>query len=172
MRLSLSILLILCAVLNVAAMQERELDQLLDERDELYEKYKVYKNKKSSFWGTQSKKDLRRIVETLKEIIAKDTEIVMAIRSENAQSNQSLKSEGKNAALKIAELEEEVRARINVAANKQKEVYDLNDELKFAKKQKFGAHVTITILIILLAASIFYSYNLRKKLKGYNFHKT
>ncbi|MDX5436319.1 MAG: hypothetical protein LPK03_03955, partial [Pontibacter sp.] len=58
--------------------QEDKLTRLMSEREQLVLEYQYYKQQNSSFWGTQSKKDLLNIIETLKKIINLDSELVAA----------------------------------------------------------------------------------------------
>src|SRR3954454_20997041 len=67
----------------------KDITTLLAERDELYKAYHEYKDQKSSFWGTQSKKDLRQIIDVLKGIINKDTEIVETVRVQGLRKESS-----------------------------------------------------------------------------------
>jgi CRISPR/Cas system-associated endoribonuclease Cas2 len=59
--------------------------KLLQERDKLYEAYEHYENQNSSLFGKKSKKDLLNIINTLKEIIQKDSEIIREVRLRGSQ---------------------------------------------------------------------------------------
>ncbi|MGV3640354.1 MAG: hypothetical protein ACO1NZ_07545 [Adhaeribacter sp.] len=71
------------------APQSDKLATLLEEREQLTLEYQFYNNQNSNFWGKKSKKDLIQIVETLKNIINKDTEIIREINRSNL-SKQAL----------------------------------------------------------------------------------
>ena len=77
---------------------------MLSEREKLMQQYYYYNSQKSNFWGKQSKKDLMRVIDVLKEIIRNDTRLITAYKNEklrhtaeltaqNKQLNQQVKSD-------------------------------------------------------------------------------
>lgn len=139
------------------------LPELLDERDVLYEKYSFYENQKNSFWGTQSKKDLRKVITILKRIIQKDNEIVLAVKRSGVDERTSIVVESKESNIRVSELENDLQGALNDAITKQKEVNRLSENYEKVSKQKFQAHSIIAIETLLLIALGFFAY---RKLRG------
>ena len=82
--------------------------QLVRERDQLYEAYRVNSQQKSSFWGTQSKADLRRVVDVLRAIVAKDSEIVEAVRVQGVRTQSSYLGQNREVTDRVYTLNAEV----------------------------------------------------------------
>jgi uncharacterized small protein (DUF1192 family) len=82
-KLLLSFTFTLILLQSVAAQDN--MTRLLTERDELYKAYDHYNQQNSSLFGKKSKKDLINIINTLKEIINKDTEIIREVRLQSSQ---------------------------------------------------------------------------------------
>jgi len=59
------------------------LSQLLKEREKIHQEYVFYNAQNSNFWGKKSKKDLLSVIESLKNIIRKDSEIIKEINTES-----------------------------------------------------------------------------------------
>ena len=85
-------LILLLFTVNIATAQTH-LDTLLQQRKGLYTEYADLKEKKSNFWGSQSKNDLRKIIENLKAIIKKDDEIVREVNHFHEEKHLQIKQE-------------------------------------------------------------------------------
>lgn len=72
-------------VLQLTGFAQDNMSRLLKERDQLYKAYEHYNEQNSSLFGKKSKKDLLNIINTLKEIINKDTEIIREVRLQSSQ---------------------------------------------------------------------------------------
>ena len=57
------------------------LNRLLRERSQMIKEYEFYNAQNSNFWGKKSKKDLLHIIDALKGVINKDSEIIREINS-------------------------------------------------------------------------------------------
>lgn len=79
----LSAAFVLCLLLSVSAQDN--MTRLLKERDLLYKAYEQYNQQNSSLFGKKSKKDLLNIINTLKEIINKDSDIIREVRLQSSQ---------------------------------------------------------------------------------------
>ena len=55
------------------------LNRLLRERAQMIKEYEFYNSQNSNFWGKKSKKDLMKIIDALKGVINKDSEIIKEI---------------------------------------------------------------------------------------------
>ena len=73
-----------CLQINMAYGQDTtRLSQLLAEREKIHQEYTFLNAQNSNFWGKKSKKDLLKIIDTLKEIIRKDSEIIREVNNES-----------------------------------------------------------------------------------------
>jgi hypothetical protein len=72
-------------ILWIVSFGQDELSRLLRERDALYESYEHYNEQNSTLFGKKSKKDLQNVITSLQDIIAKDSEIIRAIRQQTAR---------------------------------------------------------------------------------------
>lgn len=143
---------------NTSAVAQNTLPDLLDERDELYKKYSYYENQKSSFWGTQSKKDLRKVILILKKIIQKDNEIVLAVKRSGVDERTSIVVESKESNIRVSELETDLQSALNDAVAKQKKLNELSEDYEKINSQKFQAHTIIAIETMLLIAFGVFAY--------------
>ncbi|MDX5437832.1 MAG: hypothetical protein LPK03_11590, partial [Pontibacter sp.] len=146
------------------------------------------KQQNSSFWGTQSKKDLLNIIETLKKIINLDSELVAAVKENTirqiAQNTVQSKREGKltledqrNFDKQISSLKSEVKTLESTMKKRDREVIDLKSQLEATYDVKYGKDKVITVLavgaFILLLYAVFLQIRLnstkakaRKKMKA------
>ncbi|TXK45781.1 hypothetical protein FVR03_11855, partial [Pontibacter qinzhouensis] len=75
-------MLFFCMSLSgVKAQQNERLAALMEEREQLVMEYQFYNQQNSNFWGKKSKADLMNIIETLKKIINKDSELISAVKA-------------------------------------------------------------------------------------------
>ena len=153
-------LLLLFVCVNAKAQQP--LEELLEERDVLYEKYEVYQSQNSSFWGTKSKKDLRKIIETLKEIIRKDTEVVQAVRGEFAKNESQLSGINRETSNRISELENELEKYKRLANRSKRELTELEADMDAVSDNHFKYQFVILLLVILSCVLGYQFYKLKK----------
>ncbi len=151
-------LLFLLILTTTTSVAQSALPELLDERDVLYEKYSYYENQKNSFWGTQSKKDLRKVILILKKIIQKDNEIVLAVKRSGVDERTAIVVESKASNLRVSELETDLQSALNDAIAKQKKANQLSEDYEKVNAQKFQAHTIIAIETLLLVALGFFAY--------------
>ncbi|WP_299760666.1 hypothetical protein [uncultured Pontibacter sp.] len=157
--------------------QEDKLSRLLSEREQLILEYQYYKQQNSSFWGTQSKKDLINIIETLKKIINKDTELVGAVKENSirqiAQNKVQTSREGKltiedqrNFEKQVSSLKSEVKTLESTLRKKDREMAELQTQVKASYDVKYGKDKVISVLavgaFILLLYAVFLQIRLNK----------
>src|SRR6188472_4456113 len=70
--------------------QDDEYQRLTKERLELITEYNYLNEQNSNFWGKKSKKDLMKIIDNLKAIIKKDTEIINNVQASYVKRNADL----------------------------------------------------------------------------------
>ena len=145
--------------------QSEEYNQLIREREELIKEYNYLKDQNSNFWGKKSKKDLLRIVDNLKAIIKKDTEIINSIQAGYVKQQadltvktEKLQTERKADTRIISENITEMKRQVSSLESRDKmrlrRIATLEDQLQEARDKKFE-HDRITVLASLLAIGFF-----------------
>jgi phosphoglycerate-specific signal transduction histidine kinase len=133
----------------------KDLSTLLTERDKLYKDYVYYRDQKSSFWGTQSKKDLNRVIDVLKEIIAKDTEIVETVRVQGLRKESSLIGQSREITDRIYALNAEVEKLNTQLGQQRKKLKEAQESLEEAENSRFSFMV-LSILLGLVSLGLFF----------------
>src|SRR5688572_4271849 len=155
--------------------QDDEYKRLVAERTELIKEYNYLNEQNSNFWGKKSKKDLMNIIDNLKEIIKKDTDIINSVQASyvkrNAdltvkteklttvtESNKRMISEG------MVEMKREISNYRNLDKQRLQKINELeeqNKEIKAAKTE----HDMITVFATAVALFLLvYVIRLRSKL--------
>ncbi|WP_239022781.1 hypothetical protein [Pontibacter mangrovi] len=175
-------LLMLCLlVIGAQAQSEQEkedkLARLMSEREQLVLEYQYLKQQNSSFWGTQSKKDLLSIIETLKKIINLDSELVAAVKENSLRqfAHQTVQSkreskltieDQRNFEKQISSLKGEVKTLESTLRKKDREMAELQSQVKASYDVKYGKDKVITVLavgaFILLLYAVFLQVRLNK----------
>ena len=111
-------------------VQESKIQRLISEREQLILKYDYLKTQESSFWGNASKKDMVAVLDALKEVLNKDSEIIQAVSEQTLEARRA-------AALRAAELQKETE-RLNSQVKGDKRmvtdnIYDLKATLQNAQ---------------------------------------
>ncbi len=158
---------------------EDKLSRLMSEREQLILEYQYYKQQNSSFWGTQSKKDLLNIVETLKKIINLDSELVAAVKENSlrqyAQNTVQSKREGKlsledqrNFEKQISSLKSEVKTLESTLRKKDREMAELQTQVKASYDLKYGKDKVIAVLAVGAFILLLYAVILQVRLNKAN----
>jgi CRISPR/Cas system-associated endoribonuclease Cas2 len=144
---------------------QKSLEKLLDERDTLYGKQEVLASRNSTFWGTQSKRDLRKMVENLEEILRKDNEIIAAIKRDNFASRTNIIYKNRDTRNKKTELQGEVNRYKRLHNQKSKELKAALEELNLAQSRKFNYELVILVFFLTITVLLFFIRRLYSKLK-------
>lgn len=109
---------------------EAKLQRLISEREQLVLKYDYLKVQESSLWGNASKKDMIAVIDALKEVLKKDSEIIQAVGEQSLENRRA-------SALRAAELQRETK-RLNNQVQGDKRmvtdnIYDLKASLENAQ---------------------------------------
>lgn len=157
--LSLSLLTLTPSLARQDQEQQNEaLERLMDERDRLLDQYERYEKTNSSFWGTKSKKDLKNIIGTLKNIIRKDTEVVRAVRASQVNKESGYITQNHFTTKRITELESEVSKYRSQAARRYKELQELEREANTDASYRIKYHLAILVSILLAGGLFFFAY--------------
>lgn len=152
--------------------QEDKLSRLMNEREQLVLEYQYYNQQNSNFWGKKSKKDLMSIIETLKKIINKDTELIGAVKEssikkiaehsvkESRVDRQALQALQDQRLIndRLTNLQNQVGALENQVKIRDRKVKELEAQVESANEERYGKDKVITILAA--AAVIFLLYTI------------
>jgi ATP-dependent Zn protease len=163
LRLIFQVFLLILA--GTPLLADDKLDQLLKERKVLYRDFEYYKSQKSSFWGTQSKKDMKKAIDVLKKIIIKDNEVIKQINVQHTRRNVQTIAKTQVSQDFASELEYD-NNRLKLLLDKT--TFDYNRLLEEADDIKSGNIIVNSMmffLVILITCLVFYIFKLRQRLK-------
>jgi len=152
-------------LLSIPLAAQKSLGDLLDERDSLYSKQEYLASRNSTFWGTKSKKDLRKMIENLEDILIKDNEIIAAIKRENFASRTNIIYKNRDTRSEVVKLESEVMKYKRLHKQKIEELRDTLEAVEAAKSQKFTYELIILVLFITSIGLLYYNRRLYSRLK-------
>ncbi len=148
---------------------------LLTQREQLVKDYQFYNAQNSNFWGKKSKKDLLRIIDTLKEIIRKDSEIINTIKTSTLRKAATLTVEQNKIAQQfkgnqlevsntIYELKTQIANLENLQKSRQRKITELTTLAEQEQSKRVDRDKIIALAGMLLIALLLYTFNLRRKL--------
>lgn len=155
--------------------QDDAYQKLILERQELIKEYEYLNAQNSNFWGKKSKKDLMKIIDNLKAIIKKDSEIINNVQASYVKRNadltvktEKLQTERKADTRMISENIFEMKRQVANLETRDKQrlqkIKELEESLKEVKSAK-TEHDMITVFMTLAALGmLFYIIRLRSKL--------
>jgi CRISPR/Cas system-associated endoribonuclease Cas2 len=155
--------------------QEEKLATLLEEREQLTLEYQFYNNQNSNFWGKKSKKDLLQIVQTLKNIINKDSEIIREINTASLRKQVRTKAETGHIQRQVVDdqrltmenlyqLKQELASQQNLRKVKDRELARLREDLQEAHASRQQTDIVIAALGGIGLLLLIYIFMLRSKL--------
>ncbi len=148
--------------------QVDEITPLLQEREKLMQQYNYYSSQKSNFWGKQSKKDLMKVIDVLKEIIRNDTKLVTAYKNEqlrktatlsaeNTHLNREVKSNRNIIEEQMFELQSKVRSQETQLKSRDRKLIELQQQIIEEKKAANQTEQYLFVAGILLFGSVIYN---------------
>jgi CRISPR/Cas system-associated endoribonuclease Cas2 len=155
--------------------QEEKLPILLEEREQLTLEYEFYNKQNSNFWGKKSKKDLLQIIQTLKNIINKDSEIIREINTASLRKQAQVSVEAsrmKNQVVddqrlnqeNLYQLRQDLASQHNLAKVKDRQLASLREDLQEARERRGNGDVLIAALGGLSLLLLLYILLLRRKM--------
>ena len=159
-----------------ATAPDDSLRTLLTQREQAIRDYQYYNEQNSNFWGKKSKKDLLRIIDTLKEIIRKDTDIINTIKASTlrqaaaATVQQSrLQEQVKDDQVVITDnlyaLKSQLANLQNLQKVRQRQITELKEEASQVKQRQTTRDFLITLAVVLILGLLLYIFKLRRKLE-------
>ena len=115
---------LLLLLLTLQAPQDDPLPRLIQEREQMVQQYEDASAQRNSLFGNKpSKKDLQEVVDALKGIIRKDTEIVRAVQASSLRRTAAVVAENQQAKQQV------VVARTDQSSTQQR-FYDLENQIQ------------------------------------------
>ena len=175
LRLTFLILFSLFVTYSGFAQPQDSLRTLLINREQLVKDYQFYNAQNSNFWGKKSKKDLLRIIDTLKEIIRKDSEIINTIKISTLRKAATLTVEQNKIAEQfkgdqvtvsntIYDLKTQVANLENLQKSRQRKLTELTHLMEQEQSKRTDRDKVIALISMVLVALLLYTFNLRRKL--------
>ena len=155
--------------------QQDRLAALLDEREQLSLEYQFLNSQNSNFWGKKSKKDLVQIIQTLKNIINKDSEIIREINAMNLKTRALTTVETGKIKRQVVDdqrvtmehlhqLKQDLASAHNLHKVKDRELARLRGDLQEARQRRHQADITIAAAGALSLLLLLYIFMLRRKM--------
>lgn len=155
--------------------QDDTLTRLLNEREQLTLEYQYYNKQNNNFWGKKSKKDLLHIIETLKNIINKDSEIIKEVNIqslkkqakvtvETGQVKRQVFNDQRVAMDNVYDLKRDVASLQNVVKVRQREINTLQEKLEETRKKQHDTEKIMALAGGFCLVLLIYIFILRSKL--------
>jgi len=161
--------------ISLVFAQDDEYQKLVTERQELIKEYNYLNAQNSNFWGKKSKKDLMKIIDNLKGIIKKDTEIINNVQASYVKRNADLtvkteklqterKADTRNISENLTEMKRQLANFQTRDQQRLKKIAALEDRLKETKAAKTEHDIITVFTTIIALLLLFYVIRLRGKL--------
>lgn len=158
--------------------QTENLNRLMRERQEIIKEYEFYNAQNNNFWGKKSKKDLLRIVDALKGIINKDSEIINEVNNLNLNNlkkqaeitvqKQQIENQVVDDKRVVTDNFYDLKNQIQALQNKQKlnlrQVKVMEEKVEEHEKRNLELQKIVAIGGVVLLGLITYIFNLRRKI--------
>ncbi|MBD1396230.1 hypothetical protein H9Q13_03550 [Pontibacter sp. JH31] len=155
--------------------QDDKLTRLMSDREQLILEYQYYSQQNSNFWGKQSKKDLLNIIDTLKEIIRKDSELIAAVKEasvrkiaqstvENQRAGKQIQQDERLINSQIADLQGQISTLQSQAKKRERVILDLQEQLKGTDEVRYGKDRVIAVMSVLAFVLFLYAVFLQIRL--------
>lgn len=168
-------LALMCLTVFKVQAQDDKLTNLMSEREQLVMEYQFYNQQNSNFWGKKSKNDLITIIETLKKIINKDSELIGEIKVASikkiAESTVENQREGKMTVedqrivnARIADLQSQIKVLQSNIKKRERSIKDLQEQLQSTDEVRYGKDRVIAILAVVAFLLLLYAVFLQIRL--------
>lgn len=159
------------------AQQEDKIAHLMSEREQLVLEYQYLNQQNNSFWGNKSKKDLMNIIDTLKELIRKDSELIAAVKEASIKKIAATTVQTQRADKQTVVDQRQINARIKglqdkltgmerQLAKRERTIADLKTQLAEADEKRYGKDKVITVLAVVAAILLLYAIILQVSLNN------
>lgn len=169
---------ILTGILSFGQSQPENLKRLMREREQIIKEYEYYNAQNSNFWGKKSKKDLLHIIEALKAIINKDSEIINEVNLLNLNNIKKQaeivveKKKIENAVVddkrvvndNFYELKNQIRTLESQQKSKQRQVNEMQERVMEAQEKNLELQKMLALGVVVLLVLVIYVFYLRGKI--------
>ncbi|NEM98833.1 hypothetical protein GXP69_14105 [Pontibacter sp. BT327] len=184
----ITLVVLLCTIfVNVRAQQptdqdktkaqEDKISRLMSEREQLVLEYQFLNQQNSNFWGNKSKKDLLSIIDTLKEIIKKDSELIGAVKEASikkiAVTTAQTQRAGKQTVVdqrqinaRIKGLQDQITALERQIKKRERTIAEHQVQLQEAETKRYGKDKVITVLAVVSTILLLYAIILQVRLNN------
>jgi chromosome segregation ATPase len=153
--------------------------RLIQERELLVRQYEAANARRNSLFGNQpSKKDLQEVIESLKGIIRKDTEIVQAVKNDALRRTASIVAEKQQAQQQISvaqtdqsstqqrfyDLENQIQNLEMRDKQREKKLLDAQAAAKEAEDARTSREMIVVGLALLCVGLLLYIFKLRQRI--------
>lgn len=174
------IICLLCCFLNFVLVHGQDttrLGSLLQQRSKLNQEYVYLNAQNSNFWGKKSKKDLLKIIDSLKEIIRKDSEIIREIDLESLKKQALVTAEKEKLQEQVIgdkrvvndtfyELKAQLNSLQNLQKVKQKELRLAQEQAAALEAKKTNYDQMLVLCILIILGLLFYIFTLQRRLSS------
>ena len=155
--ISLSLPILAISQVDTTDMIDLRIRAMLNERKTLYSRYSEQIEKKSGFFGNQTKRDIKEANEILLRILATDTRLFNELEElvkAKEREVQKRKFEKQDKEYSIIKKEEQVQTHSATVAKLQRNLQNLQDKFDVAERKKntYRFLFFISTLIIVLSA--------------------
>ena len=169
-------LFLFCLQVTVAYSQDTtRLSQLLAEREKIHQEYIFLNAQNSNFWGKKSKKDLLNIIESLKEIIRKDSEIIREVNTESLKRQAQIKVEKERIQNQVIDDKRvvndnfyDLKSQLNSLQNRQKvtqkELRIANDKAEALQSSRNKYDLMLVLCMLIILGLLYYIFRLQSRL--------
>ena len=163
---------------SVPVAEPSPVTRLIQERELLVRQYEAANARRNSLFGNQpSKKDLQEVVEALKGIIRKDTEIVQAVKNDALRRTASIVAEKQQAQQQITvaqtdqsstrqrfyDLENQIQNLQMRDKQREKKLLDAQAAAKEAEEARTSREMIAVGLALLCVGLLLYIFKLRQR---------
>ncbi|SMB99115.1 hypothetical protein SAMN00120144_0019 [Hymenobacter roseosalivarius DSM 11622] len=164
---------------SVPVTEPSPVARLIQERELLVRQYEAANARRNSLFGNQpSKKDLQEVVDALKGIIRKDTEIVQAVKNDALRRTATVVAEKQQAQQQITvaqtdqsstqqrfyDLENQIQNLEMRDKQREKKLLDAQAAAKEAEADRTSREMLAVGLALLSAGLLFYIFRLRQRI--------
>jgi CRISPR/Cas system-associated endoribonuclease Cas2 len=171
------ILLISFTLAAFNSFSQTRLDTLLEERRVLHKDYHILKAQKSSFWGSQSKGDLKNIINNLKDIINKDDEMIreinrqhlvekVEVKTKSTMQETNLTLKERNLTNRLTELKRELGYANTQLYSKTREFDKLKRKIQNEKTENSTVERIMAVFFFMIISLVIYIFRLKKKIEN------
>jgi len=162
-------------ILVANAQDTTRLNLLLRERAKIHQEYVFLNAQNSNFWGKKSKKDLLKIIDTLKGIIRKDSEIIREVNIESLKRQALITVEKERIQNQVIDdkqivndnfydLKSQLNSLQNLQKVKQKELNSATEKINVLQNSRNKYDLMLALCVLTILGLLYYIFKLQGRL--------